>query len=242
VRGGRFSLPEGGISDSLMDPDVPYITFRTPPPSPGPQIQLGETTPTPTLSNSLITPTRKRRSVDTRPKTKQQKRKTVVDDDHMQEQAPSWDSAGADLDMGSEPGWSSPERPPPTLETDVPQDLHRAGYSKYCENIQDEGGALYQIGPDLFVVNGWDPQKKISKVCRLNHLPQPSTNCGQPSWHHLQRTTIGDSLVTVCQCLLSHPDETCVHQLFLLDYGEELFPSDATFMNGRFDISRSISI
>ncbi|KAJ7787748.1 hypothetical protein B0H14DRAFT_2537253 [Mycena olivaceomarginata] len=121
--------------------------------------------------------------------------------------------------MGSEPGWSSPERPPPTLETDVPQDLHRAGYSEYCENIQDEGGALYQIGPDLFVVNGWDPQKKISK----------------PSWHHLQRTTIGDSLVTVCQCPLSRPDETCVHQLFLLDYGEELFPSDATFMNGSRD-------
>jgi hypothetical protein len=159
----------------------------------------------------------------------------------MQEQAPSWDSAGADLDMGSEPGWSSPERPPPSSETDVPQDFHGAGYSEYCESIQDEGGALYQIAPDLFVVNGWDPQRKISKVGWLRHFSLH--NClivdTQASWHHLQRTTIGDTLVTVCQCPLSRPEEACVHQQFLLDYGEELFPSNTTFTNGRLDILKS---
>ncbi|KAJ7359242.1 hypothetical protein DFH08DRAFT_769127 [Mycena albidolilacea] len=132
----------------------------------------------------------------------------------MQEQIPSWDSAGADLDLGSEPTWSSPERPPQSSET-VPQDLHEPGYSEFCESIQEEGGAFYQIGGDLFVVNGWDPQKKISKS----------------SWHHLQRTTIGDSLVTVCQCPLSRPDGACVHQQFLTDYGEELFLFDAAFTN-----------
>ncbi|KAJ7350651.1 hypothetical protein DFH08DRAFT_646377, partial [Mycena albidolilacea] len=72
----------------------------------------------------------------------------------------------------------------------------------FCESIQEEGGAFYQIGADLFVVNGWDPQKKISKS----------------SWHHLQCTTIGNSLVTVCQCPLSCPDGACVHQQFLTDY------------------------
>jgi hypothetical protein len=152
--------------------DVPYITLSTPPPSPGTQILLGETTPTSLLSHSSssATPTRKRRSdpgdilQPKKKKSKKQKQTTVVEDDGVQEQTPSWDSAGADLDTGSEPGWNSPERPPQT-STNVRQDLHRLGYSEYCENVQEDGGAFYQISADLFVVNGWDPQKKISKVC-----------------------------------------------------------------------------
>lgn len=150
-----------------MDPDdidVPYITLKTPPPSPRAQIVLGETIPTLTLSHSFVTPTRKRRSGENGQRKKKPRQRIVVEDDDMQEQSPSWDSAGADLDLGSEPTWSSPERPPQSSETGVPQDLHEPGYSEFCENIQEEGGAFYQIGADLFVVNGWDPQKKISKV------------------------------------------------------------------------------
>jgi hypothetical protein len=64
----------------------------------------------------------------------------------------------------------------------------------------------------------------------------------QASWHHLQQTTIGDSLVTVCQCLLSRPDGACVWQQFLTDYGEELFPFDVAFTNGRFIIWRSVTL
>ncbi|KAJ7367062.1 hypothetical protein DFH08DRAFT_678486, partial [Mycena albidolilacea] len=88
--------------------------------------------------------------------------------------------------------------------------------SEYCDSIQEEGGAFYQIGTDLFVVNGWDPQKKISKA----------------SWYHLQRSSIGDTLVAVCQCPLSRPDNACVHQQFLTDYGDEFFPLDASFTEG----------
>ncbi|KAJ7788242.1 hypothetical protein B0H14DRAFT_2628497 [Mycena olivaceomarginata] len=110
-----------------------------------------------------------------RPKTKKQRHKTAVDNVNMQEQARSWDSAGADLDMGSEPGWSSPERPPQSSETDVPQDFHGAGYSEYCE-------------------------RKISKT----HRP-PGTTFSEP--------------LSGTLWLLS----------FLLDYGEELFPSNTTF-------------
>ena len=146
--------------------DVPYITLRTPPPSPGTQILLGETTPTLMLSHSSVTPTRKRRSAGFHKKRK--KKRTVAEDDGVQEQTPFWDSTGADLDMGSEPFWSSPERPLQTSR-DVTQDrdLHELGYSEYCENIHKEGGAFYQIAADLFVVNGWDPQKKTSKVSML---------------------------------------------------------------------------
>jgi hypothetical protein len=150
----------------------------------------------------------------------------VVDNDNMQEQAPSWDSAGADLNMGSEPGWSSP----------VQNSHHRLPRWTY-HKISTEQDTL-----SIAVVNRWDPQKKISKVCRLRHFSLH--NClvvdTQASWHHLQRTTIGDTLVTVCQCPLSRPKEACVHQQFLLDYGEELFPSNTTFTNGRLDILKSI--
>jgi hypothetical protein len=167
---GRLDITaEEVIRHSLMDSDVPYITLRTPPPSPGPRILLGEITPTPALSHASITPTQKRCVADTRLRKKPHIRRTVVEDDDMQEQAPSWDSAGADLDMGSKLGWSSPKRPRQSLETDtdIPQDLYGVGYSEYCDNIQEEGGAFYQIGADLFVVNGWDPQTPVNTIYHL---------------------------------------------------------------------------
>jgi hypothetical protein len=78
---------------------------------------------------------------------------------------PAWDSAVESLLVGSDPSWNSPERPSNDVE-EIPasQDIRGLGYLEYCENIQEEGGAFYQIGSDLFVVNGWDPNKKVSKV------------------------------------------------------------------------------
>ncbi|KAJ7799351.1 hypothetical protein B0H14DRAFT_2617083 [Mycena olivaceomarginata] len=134
---------------------------------------------------------------------------------------PAWDSAVESLLVGSDPSWNSPERPSNDVE-EIPasQDICGLGYLEYCENIQEEGGAFYQIGSDLFVVNGWDPNKKVSK----------------PSWFHVQRSTIGDVDVGVCQCPLSPPDGECVHQQFLCENGEELFPLDTTFANRDADV------
>ncbi|KAJ7713123.1 hypothetical protein B0H14DRAFT_2413980 [Mycena olivaceomarginata] len=134
---------------------------------------------------------------------------------------PAWDSAVESLLVGSDPSWNSPERPSNDVgEIPASQDIRGLGYLEYCENIQEEGGAFYQIGSDLFVVNGWDPKKKISK----------------PSWFHVQRSTIGDVDVVVCQCPLSRPDGECVHQQFLRENGEELFPLDATFASRDADV------
>jgi hypothetical protein len=70
--------------------------------------------------------------------------------------------------VGSDPSWNSPERPSNEDNNvdEIPssQDIRGLGYLEYCENIQEEGGAFYQIGSDLFVVNGWDTKKKLFKV------------------------------------------------------------------------------
>ncbi|KAJ6542680.1 hypothetical protein B0H19DRAFT_957773 [Mycena capillaripes] len=194
--------------------DVPYIALETPPPSPTSHIELVDGTSLPTASlYSLVTPTRRRRQ-DNNPRKRLKKRSQP---EEIGDQTPDWDLAATELDTGSDPVWNSPEpqssRNPELDATDPSTRDH--GYFEYCENVQEEGGAFYQIATDLFVVNGWDPQRKISKT----------------SWYHLQRSTIGDALVTVCQCPLSRPDELCVHQQFLADYGEELFPFDAKFTN-----------
>ncbi|KAJ7838624.1 hypothetical protein B0H14DRAFT_2588463 [Mycena olivaceomarginata] len=104
---------------------------------------------------------------------------------------PAWDSAVESLLVGGDPSWNSPERPSNNAE-EIPAspDICGLGYLEYCKNIQEEGGGFYQIGSDLFVVNGWDAKKKLSK----------------PSWFHVQRSTIGDVDVVVCQCPLSRPD------------------------------------
>ncbi|KAF7359299.1 CxC4 domain-containing protein [Mycena sanguinolenta] len=190
----------------------PYISLKTPPPSPGSHIQLGDTAP---ARHVFITPTRKRRQAS-RPKHQSKKGRQRSETIQIEEDEPTWDSAAEELLTGSDPTWNSPERPSNHDSGDVNSaGSHLLGYLEYCENVQEDGGAFYQIGADLFVVNGWDAQKKISK----------------PSWFHVQRSTIGEARVVVCQCPLSRPSEQCVHQRFLSDYGEEFFPFDASFAN-----------
>ncbi|KAJ7753387.1 hypothetical protein DFH07DRAFT_774137 [Mycena maculata] len=91
------------------------------------------------------------------------------------------------------------------------------GYEEYTEAILQEGGSFYQIGRDLFVVNGWDDRTKQSKT----------------SWYHLQRTVIGVDIVIVCRCPLATPDNPCVHERFLSEYGDEMFPADEEFTADR---------
>ncbi|KAF7361174.1 CxC4 domain-containing protein [Mycena sanguinolenta] len=98
----------------------------------------------------------------------------------MSEEGPAWDSAAEALLTGNDPVWNSPERPSNEDVDEQTQGQRGMGYLEYCENIQEEGGAFYQIGSDLFVVNGWDPQRKISKA----------------SWFHVQRTTIARNVST----------------------------------------------
>ncbi|KAJ7787133.1 hypothetical protein B0H13DRAFT_2527755, partial [Mycena leptocephala] len=86
-----------------------------------------------------------------------------------------WDMAAPELVTGSEPTWNSQGRGIDTALNDFNDYNMRngesddCGYSEYCEAIQEEGGAFYQIGAELFVVNGWDPRTRTSK----------------PAWYHL---------------------------------------------------------
>ncbi|KAJ6464103.1 hypothetical protein C8R45DRAFT_940278 [Mycena sanguinolenta] len=209
---------QGGVELALLMnyDDVPYISLDSPPPSPTGRIHLGDSS---LARHTLSTPTRKRRHEKTTKKPRIKKGRTASPNEFIDDDGPAWDSAADELLTGSDPAWNSPERPAnQNIEgNDLPDGRPLpTGYLEYRENIQEEGGAFYQIGADLFVVNGWDPQKKIPKS----------------TWFHLQRSTFGDSDVVVCQCPLSRPSEYCVHQWFLLDYGDELFPSDESFAEG----------
>ncbi|KAJ7360713.1 hypothetical protein DFH08DRAFT_800158 [Mycena albidolilacea] len=196
-------LPSGssGLIETLnMDDELPYISLDTPLASPEHHIGLED------IRTLLTTSVQKRCHETHDGKRKNRVKKTGV-------AKPASDS--------SDPSWNSPERPSNNVE-EIPasQDIRGLGYLEYCGNIQEEGGGGYQIGSDLFVVNGWDAKKKLSK----------------PSWFHVQRSTIGDVDVVVCQCLLSRPDGECVHQQFLRENGEELFPLDPTFASRDADV------
>ncbi|KAJ6611690.1 hypothetical protein B0H10DRAFT_1918580 [Mycena sp. CBHHK59/15] len=124
--------------------------------------------------------------------------------------------AAPELITGSDPRWNTEDRVDKVLvDSNVSSGSgsHDRGYAEYSEAILQEGGAFYQIGPELFVVNGWDPRGKTAKAI----------------WYHLQRTTVGSVLVIVCRCPLSRPNELCVHEEFLTEYGDELFPISAEF-------------
>ncbi|KAJ7781850.1 hypothetical protein DFH07DRAFT_728868 [Mycena maculata] len=124
--------------------------------------------------------------------------------------------------MGSDPGWNSQtSRITSDINngSDLTSTIEDRGYPEYCESIQEEGGAFYQIGAELFVMNGWEPHGKTSKS----------------SWYHLQRSTIGRELVTVCRCPLARPNEQCVHEQFLTEYGDELFPLNIEFSSEQRD-------
>ncbi|KAJ7805238.1 hypothetical protein B0H14DRAFT_2611502 [Mycena olivaceomarginata] len=198
-----------------------YIRLETPPPSPPSYIRLPEGTPTSSqsrpLSLSVVTPTRRQRSGSTRnPRNVPKKRVQIRIDSLTLQDGPDWDMAAPELVTGSEPTWNSQGGTNDATLNDLNGNNMKdgesddCGYSEYCEAIQEEGGAFYQIGAELFVVNGWDPRTRTSK----------------PAWYHLQRSTIGERLVTVCRCPLARPDEPCIHERFLAEYGKELFPVD----------------
>lgn len=151
--------------------EVLYIRLETPPPSPTSYIHVAEETPPQNQSRpSVVTPSRKRRREDkpriVRPKQSQMSSPMA----NTMEDGPDWDMAAPELLTGSEPAWNSQDRVIDESELDsVSDDLATdRGYSEFCEAIQEEGGAFYQIGAELFVVNGWDARGKTSKV-RLCH-------------------------------------------------------------------------
>ncbi|KAJ7029208.1 hypothetical protein C8F04DRAFT_963204 [Mycena alexandri] len=99
----------------------------------------------------------------------------------------------------------------------VPEYNFDCGYEDYVDTVIQDGGGFYQIGQDLFIVNGWDPR---TRTCKL-------------SWYHLQRSMVGDNQIVVCRCPLAKPGNPCVHEKFLTEYGKEMF--DEHFPTGGSD-------
>ncbi|CAK5271714.1 unnamed protein product [Mycena citricolor] len=208
------------FSSLLMDTDNESddgpIVLGSPPPSP-PALILLSSFQSPPSCHVAQTPTRKRRRVEQAPR--KSRAYPPVYEQPESELDVSWDQAADELLRGSQPEWNTPSRARFNLEdimastpneaTKTCEETSLAGYSEFCELILEDGGAFFQITRDLFVSNGWDPERKSLKA----------------SWNHLQRSVIGDAEVIVCQCPLARNDDNglCVHTRFLQEEGHEHF-------------------
>ncbi|KAF7302880.1 hypothetical protein MKEN_01250200 [Mycena kentingensis (nom. inval.)] len=189
----------------MDDDNSTFISLDSPPPSPTIQISFESFS----TSQPTVTPTRKRRHAG---------------GERLRVRKPAPPMPVLNIELSDEPDWgeesaSGASHPPVDVADDPlvaiePGQAEEAariggdGYDAYCTFVQEEGGAFYQIGPTLFVVNGWDATSKTSKA----------------SWYHLQRTFIADELIIVCKCPSSKPEHECVHQRFLRNHGNEHFP------------------
>ncbi|CAK5267400.1 unnamed protein product [Mycena citricolor] len=203
--------------------DDELILLQTPPPSPPALIVLGGTPSYPNVSQALDsrTPTRKRRRVEEQPRNAWSKRTKLEDSEpaNESEHEISWDEAADALLLGGKPDGD----PPPMRCAEQTGDTGAItpGYAAFCDLIVEDGGAFYQITEDLFVSSGWDPERKSLKA----------------SWHHLQRSIIGDSQVVVCQCPLARNSDSgvCVHTRFLDEEGQEHFPAEQDHFDSASD-------
>ncbi|CAK5276917.1 unnamed protein product [Mycena citricolor] len=217
-----------------MNSDNDYnsqILLETPPPSPTQRIGLS-TPSTVAYALPTITPTRKQRREQTKRLPRAVKPIPALNLEVLDEPAWTKESAGLPFEMGT---------PETMIEMVDFADIEAGvtgtalkegaagagidaedGYGAFCAHIQEEGGAFYQIGSELFVVNGWEISTKSSKTS---------------VWYHLQRSLIGGTQVIVCRCPSSKPDYRCVHERFLCDYGEELFPVDVFFKERDADMA-----
>jgi hypothetical protein len=101
-------------------------------------------------------------------------------------------------------------------------------YVDYVDSVLEEGtAAFFQIGMNMFVVNGWDTKTRRSKVSVSARCLTIRFNFDQDTWYHVQRSMIGSEAVFVCTCPASSLDVICVHEYLLREYGLEIFPPDS---------------
>ncbi|CAK5264412.1 unnamed protein product [Mycena citricolor] len=188
------------------------IVLGLPPPSPPALIDLSSAFQSP--SHVTQTPSRKRRRVEQEPRKPRAAPILSYDIDEPESESELgvfWNQAADDLLRGSQPGWNTPSRARLHLEEITSSNSDNdnntstadtAGYSVFCELILEDRGAFFQITRDLFVSNGWDPERKS-----------------------LKRSVIGDAEVIVCQCPLARVNDNgvCVHTRFLQEEGHEHF-------------------
>ncbi|KAG6913505.1 hypothetical protein DXG01_006372 [Tephrocybe rancida] len=78
----------------------------------------------------------------------------------------------------------------------------------YADLFQVGGVVIVQIYERVFVVQGWDPK----------------TTTGTRKWFHLNRTVVGKKSIIACYCSHNRRSGCCIHQRFMMDFGDEEFP------------------
>jgi hypothetical protein len=76
---------------------------------------------------------------------------------------------------------------------------------------------FYHLEQNLFVVQGYNTEKRLSLVSFMNILLSSLLMIFQESWYHLQYIQINGSLETACTCPAA-VDDLCIHRHFFLRY------------------------
>ena len=158
----------------MSSPTMPLISLETPPDSP----ELSFSLPSPGLpyislkehdDDTIVSPVKKDRIV-----TKKVSRTAPgTSVGHARKRVKQMDATFPD--SGTQPGFGMFDNDPFVDDQPAEDDFHLDGgglnasndrrYIDYIECVLDEGTAFFQIGMDMFVVNGWDAKARRSKVC-----------------------------------------------------------------------------
>lgn len=112
--------------------------------------------------------------------------------------------------------------PLPTVLTSAPV-FSEEDISSYGDAVEDFTSHFTCIEDRLFVVEGWDTQRKkcTVRLCfthKSRHIAELSSQLG---WYHLQYLWIDEELHTTCTCPQGINDLHCIHQAFFKSFETE---------------------
>lgn len=154
------------LPHEMSSPTIQHISLHTPPASPqSAYIKLDADTMEDSSTVPFVSPVKASRFVQARrsntgPKGKKRQRTQATD--HLELEIPLFPIRD-EIPLFAEP--HAPQTAQSSADfTMVEQDGDGSGYVEYADSVLADGAPFYQIGKELFIVNGWDSKAKRSKV------------------------------------------------------------------------------
>lgn len=152
-------------------------------------------------------------------------------------------TASSVSDAAAWDAWDPLEHPPGDTAADfIPPDAfsqpllmtnNEEMYLWYMHAVQDFIAGFHRISRNWVVVQGWNA-KELCAVVRLWPRPFSLSHSVyfQPRWYHLHFALLDSEINVHCGCPGSRMALTmCVHEQYLREFQEDLFPIDAFFVD-----------